>query len=86
MRSIKSISRMVAIVLMCTLLMSMMMVPVSAEESLTQGESSTVTIQMNEKFNYLTTSNGNRLNGYSWTYTTDTGLQGPAYCINWLRS
>lgn len=81
------IKRQFARVLACILsfVMLLMIVPVSAEESLTQGESSTVTIQMNEKFNYLTTSNGNRLNGYSWTYTTDTGLQGPAYCINWLR-
>lgn len=57
-------------------------VTVSAD-SLGDGYSQTVTIQMNEKFSYLETTNGNRLNGYSWSYTTDDGITGPAYCVNW---
>lgn len=73
--------RILCLLLLLSLLCSMW-IPVSAD-SLGDGTSKTVTIQMNEKFNFLETTNGNRLNGYSWTYTTDNGIQGPAYCINW---
>lgn len=59
------------------------LIPTAFAETLSDGKSKTVTIQMNEKFNFLETTNGNKLSGYSWTYTTDTGIQGPAYCINW---
>lgn len=75
--------RLTSLVLLLSMLFSMF-TTVSAE-TLSDGKAKTVTIQMNEKFDFLETTNGNRLSGYSWSYTTDTGIQGPAYCINWLR-
>lgn len=52
-------------------------------ETLGDGAAKTVTISMNEKFSFLETTNGNKLSGYAWGYTTDTGITGPAYCVNW---
>lgn len=71
----------ISLLLLLSMLFSLF-TTVSAE-TLSDGKAKTVTIQMNEKFNFLETTNGNKLSGYSWTYTTDTGIQGPAYCINW---
>ena len=73
--------RAIAILLLLSTLFTL--IPNAFAETLGDGKAKTVTIQMNEKFNFLETTNGNRLSGYSWTYTTDTGFQGPAYCINW---
>lgn len=74
-------NRLISTLLLLSMLFSVF-TTVSAE-TLSDGKAKTVTIQMNEKFDFLQTTNGNRLSGYSWTYTTDTGIQGPAYCINW---
>ena len=52
-------------------------------ETLGDGSAKTVTIDLNETFYILETKGGTKLQGHSWTYTTDTGIQGPAYCINW---
>ena len=83
MTTVKPTTRVIAFILTLITLATLFTPSVFAEESLAEGKSTTVTIQMNEKFDYLTTTDGNRLSGYSWTYTTDTGLQGPAYCVNW---
>ncbi len=56
---------------------------VANADTISDGKSTTVTITMDEMFSYMETTNGNTLNGESWTYTTNTGIQGPAYCINW---
>ncbi len=56
---------------------------VAGAETISDGKSKTVTITMDEMFKYMQTTNGNSLNGEAWTYTTNTGIQGPAYCINW---
>ena len=34
---------------------------------------------------YLTTTAGTRMGASSYTYTTNDGLTGPAYCINHVR-
>jgi len=51
-------------------------------ETIADGKAKTVTITMNEKFNIMQTTDGVKLNGYAWSYKTDTGITGPAYCIN----
>lgn len=73
--------RLTSLVLLLSVLFSLF--TTAGAETLSDGKAKTVTIQMNEKFDFLETTNGNKLSGYSWTYTTDTGIQGPAYCINW---
>lgn len=73
--------RAAALLLLVAMLLSLA-INVSAE-TLSDGVAKTVTISMNEKFSFLQTTNGNKLSGYAWGYTTDTGITGPAYCVNW---
>lgn len=76
--------RALSILLLVTMLFSLFAADVSAlTETISDGKSKTVTIKMDEKFSIMQTTAGNKLNGYSWIYTTDTGITGPAYCINW---
>lgn len=51
-------------------------------DSIADGYSKTVTITMGTRYDFLTSTTGNSLGGEAWTYLTDTGLTGPAYCIN----
>ena len=44
--------------------------------------SQNVTVVMGPRNEYLKLSNGNTLGGEGWTYTTNNGITGPAYCIN----
>lgn len=76
-------NRLVSLLLLLCMLFSLF--TAASAETLSDGKAKTVTIKMNEKFNFLETTNGNKLSGYAWSYTTDTGIVGPAYCINWLR-
>lgn len=76
--------RALSILLLMTMLFSLFAADVSAlTETISDGKSKTVTIKMDEKFSIMQTTAGNKLNGYSWIYTTDTGITGPACCINW---
>lgn len=76
--------RALSILLLMTMLFSLFAADVSAlTETISDGKSKTVTIKIDEKFSIMQTTAGNKLNGYSWIYTTDTGITGPAYCINW---
>jgi uncharacterized surface anchored protein len=59
-----------------------MAIPASAA-SISDGKSTSVTIKMGTRNTYLTLSNGNTLGGEGWTYTTNDGIQGPGFCINW---
>ena len=65
-----------------TLMSVIPIMPVSAE-TLSDGKSKTVTIELNETHYILETEGGTKLQGQSWTYTSDTGITGPAYCVNW---
>ena len=55
---------------------------IPAQASSIQDGSKTVTIEYNDRFNFLTTTNGTVFRAGGNTYTTDDGLSGPAYCIN----
>lgn len=71
-------SRVLAFLLAVITLLSVIPVaPVNAE-TLSDGKSKTVTIALNESFHILETKGGTRLQGHSWTYTTDNGITGPA--------
>lgn len=72
-------SRVLAFLLAVITLLSVISVaPVNAE-TLSDGKSTYVTIKLNETHHILETVGGTRLQGQSWTYTSDTGIQGPAY-------
>ena len=76
--------RALSMLLLMTMLFSLFAADVNAlTETISDGKSKTVTIKMDEKSSIMQTTAGNKLNGYSWIYTTDTGITGPAYCINW---
>ena len=77
----KKISRITAGVLALSMLISGSVS--AAYETISDGNAKTVTINMMEKYSIMETTSGNKLNGYSWKYTTDNGIEGPAYCVNW---
>ena len=56
-----------------TLLSVIPIMPVSAE-TLSDGKAQTVTIKLNETHYILETVGGTKLQGQSWTYTSDTGI------------
>lgn len=72
-------NRLVAMLLaVCTILgMS-----VSASASSVQDGSKTCTISMEPRHTFLVTDQGTYLGGSGYTYTTNDGLTGPAYCID----
>ncbi len=77
-------NKVVSFVLLIAMLFSMAVnVSAAQTETLGDGKAKTVTVTMKEKFNIMQTSDGVNLNGYAWEYLTDTGIVGPAYCINW---
>ena len=55
------------------LLMFSMFVTANAE-TISDGNAKTVTITMDEKFSIMSTTDGVKLNGYAWSYKTDTGI------------
>ena len=71
----------ISLLLMFSILFSMC--AYAASETIGDGVAKTVTISMDEKFSIMQTTEGVNLNGYAWSYKTDTGITGPAYCINW---
>lgn len=50
--------------------------------SLADGSSS-VTIQKGTQLHILDKSTGGSIGGSYWAYTSDQGVTGPAYCVNW---
>ena len=51
-------------------------------ESLGNG-SSYVTIAKGTNYHFLYKSTGGTIGGSAWTYTSNDGITGPAYCVNW---
>lgn len=74
--------RVLSIILLVSMLFSMT-TAIANTETIGDGKSKMVTVKMMEKFGIMKTTDGVKLNGFSWQYTTDTGITGPAYCINW---
>ncbi len=61
---------------------SMAAVVPSQNKSLGDG-SSNVTIKIGNYINILGKSTGGTVGGSGWTYTSNDGITGPAYCVNW---
>lgn len=78
------ISMLLAVVTMASLLVSpaLAAVPPDNSGSIADGSSS-VTIDQGRYIRILNKSTGGTIGGSSWTYTSDKGLTGPAYCVNW---
>lgn len=74
-------TRLTATLLLLAVLFSLPII--AGAETISDGQSETVTISMDEKFSIMETTSGNKLNGYAWSYKTNTGITGPAYCVNW---
>lgn len=72
--------RLLSMLLLVSMIFSMFVT--ANAETISDGKAKTVTITMNEKFDIMQTTDGVKLNGYAWEYKTDTGITGPAYCIN----
>ena len=78
--------RIIALILAVTTIFGMLTVPTSAAGLSTSGtlaNSSTVTIQMDGSGGFLNKSTGGNIVGGYWKYTSNDGLTGSAYCVNW---
>ena len=78
-----------SLLLALTMMLSMFAQPASAAEvtpgstkSLGDGSTS-VTIAKGTNLQILRKSTGGTIGGSSWTYTSNDGITGPAYCVNW---
>ena len=78
----KHFNRLLSLLLVVTMLAGLFSLSVSAESLVS---SSTVTIQSTGRNEYLSKSTGGSLGGSSWTYTSNDGITGTAYCVNWVR-
>lgn len=78
-----------SLLLALTMMFSMFAQPASAAEvtpgsnkSLGDGSTS-VTIAKGTNLQLLRKSTGGTIGGSAWTYTSNDGITGPAYCVNW---
>ena len=76
----KPFTRILSMLLAVATLVSLLAVPASAASL---GGSGTVTIQQAGFGNYLSKSTGGSIGGGYWKYTSNDGLTGTAYCVNW---
>ena len=76
----KPLTRILSLLLAVATLVSLLAVPASAASL---GGSGTVTIQQAGFGNYLSKSTGGSIGGGYWKYTSNDGLTGTAYCVNW---
>ena len=77
--------RCLAMLLVIATLAGLLVTPASAASSGTLANSQSVTIKRVSRGEYLSKSSGGTIGGY-WEYTSNDGLTGTAYCINWVRS
>ena len=77
------LKRVLALLLALTSLLSLLSVGASAS-SIEDG-SRTATMTLGKGQFYLRTTAGTTLGAWGYTYTTDDGLTGPAYCVNHVR-
>ena len=57
-------------------------IPVFAD-SISDGKSTYVTIAKGHYGSYLYTTDGNKIGARNWIYTTNDGITGPGYCVNY---
>ncbi|RKI65345.1 hypothetical protein D7V91_14440 [bacterium 1xD42-67] len=76
----KPFTRFLSLLLVVATLASLFTLPASAASL---NGSGTVNIQYLGRHEYLSKSTGGSLSGSSWSYTSNDGLTGTAYCVNW---
>lgn len=76
--------RTVSLLLALVVFVGIFALPASAAATL--GGSGTVRITQDGFGNYLSKSTGGSISGGYWKYTSNDGLTGSAYCVNWVRS
>ena len=74
------LTRWLSMLLAVATLFSVLVIPASAASL---NDSSSVTIQYLGRGEYLSKSTGGTLGGSSWSYKSNDGLTGTAYCVNW---
>ena len=77
----KRLTRLLSMLLVIATLVGLLAVPASAASSL--GSSVTVKITQAGFGNYLNKKSGGSIGGGYWKYTSNDGLTGSAYCVNW---
>ena len=76
----KPFTRFLSLLLVVATLAGLFTLPASAASL---NGSGTVNIQYLGRHEYLSKSTGGSLSGSSWSYTSNDGLTGTAYCVNW---
>ena len=76
----KYFKRLLSLLLATALLSSLLILPANAASL---SSSRTATIQYLGRENYLSKSTGGTLGASSWSFTSNDGLTGTAYCVNW---
>ena len=76
----KPFTRILSLLLVVATLAGLLAVPASAASL---NGSGSVTIQQAGFGNYLSKSTGGSIGGGYWKYTSNDGLTGTAYCVNW---
>ena len=74
-------TRLIAMLLVVATLVGLLAVPASAAGTL--NDSGSVKITQAGFGNYLSKKSGGTIGGGYWQYTSDDGLMGSAYCVNW---
>ena len=75
----KFLTRLISMLLVIVTLIGLF-IPASAASL---GESGTVKITQDGFGNFLTKKSGGTIGGGYWKYTSNNGLTGSAYCVNW---
>ena len=75
-------NKIIACVLVIVTLLTLGIVPTQAD-SISDGNSTTVKIQSGTRHSFLESTTGTAFGGSAWSYTTNDGISGPAYCVNW---
>ena len=73
-------TRLISMLLVIATLVGLLAVPASAASL---DNSGSVKITMNGFGNFLTKKSGGTIGGGYWQYTSNDGLKGAAYCVNW---
>ena len=74
-----------ALALLLAFVMTISLLSVGASASSIEDGSRTATMTLGKGQFYLRTTAGTTLGAWGYTYTTDDGLTGPAYCVNHVR-
>jgi len=84
----KLIRRWLALLLAAAAMFNLLILPASAESptaqaSLENASTASLVYDRSENLHILNKSTGGTFGGCAWVYTTDTGVTGPGYCVNY---